>query len=194
MTLTTRDRRALTLLGTSLLVAAIYYFGFPSGQPKAVAATGNGTAMALQRLARVRRVAATLPSAEAVLKQAKTDLELREHGVIAADTAAQGQASLLEIARRVGKEEQLDVRSGEFGSPTVFGEYGMVLATVSFDGRVEQIVNFLADLSRIPELVVPLDEQIAMVNAKDKVMSVRIVLAGVVAKKLIPEKRGLGSF
>ncbi len=55
-------------------------------------------------------------------------------------------------------------------------------------------MNFLADLSRAPELVVPSEERIASGNQKDKTMSVRMVMAGVVAKKLIPEKKGLAGF
>ncbi len=59
---------------------------------------------------------------------------------------------------------------------------------------MEQIVNFLADLSREPELVVPSEERIASGNPKEKTMGVRMVLAGVVAKKLVPEKKGLAAF
>ena len=41
----------------------------------------------------------------------------------------------------------------------------------------------------------PSEEHIATTgNPKDKTMTVRMVLAGVVAKKLIPEKKALGAF
>ena len=194
MNLSQRDRRALLLMGAGLLVAAVLYFGFPDKGPQTVAVTGDNTDLALKRLARLRQVVAALPAREAAAKQMNTDLALREKGMISAATAAQGQAALLEIARRVGKEEQLDVRAGEFGAPVFFGNYGLVYATVTFEGRVEQIVNFLADLSKLPELVVPQEEHLTATTAKEKTMNVRIVLAGVVAKALVPEKKGLGSF
>ncbi len=154
----------------------------------------DNAALAQQRLARLRQIAATVPAREAVLKQTSSDLADRERGIIQADTAPQAQAALLEIARRIGKNEQIDVRGGDFGAPKAFGDYGLVYATVTFECHVEQLVNFLADLSREPELVVPSEERITSGNPKEKTMGVRMVLAGVVAKKLVPEKKGLAAF
>jgi hypothetical protein len=42
--------------------------------------------------------------------------------------------------------------------------------------------------------VVPSEERVTAGNPKEKVMSVRMVLAGVVARKLVPEKKGLAAF
>jgi len=55
-------------------------------------------------------------------------------------------------------------------------------------------VNFLADLSHQPELVIPSEERITAGQQKQKLVNVRMILAGVVPKKLIPEKKGLGAF
>jgi hypothetical protein len=150
--------------------------------------------LAQQRLAWLRQIAATAPAREAVLKQTSSDLADRERGIIQADTAPQAQAALLEIARRIGKDEQIDLRGGDLGAPKAFGDYGLVYATVTFECHVEQLVNFLADLSREPELVVPSEERIVAGSQKDKTMGVRMVLAGVVARKLVPEKKGLAAF
>jgi hypothetical protein len=65
---------------------------------------------------------------------------------------------------------------------------------VTFECHVEQLVNFLADLSHEPQMIVPSEERIAAANAKEKTINVRMVLAGVVAKKLVPEKKGLAAF
>jgi hypothetical protein len=150
--------------------------------------------LARQRLVRLRQVAATLPAREAAMKQTASDLADRERGIIQADTAPQAQAALLEIARRIGKNDQIDVRGGDFGAPKAFGDYGLVYTTITFECHIEQFVNFLADLSHEPELVVPSEERIASGNPKEKTMNVRVVLAGVVAKKLVPEKKGLAAF
>ena len=93
----------------------------------------------------------------------------------------------------MGKLSQLDIQGGEFGAPKAFGDYGLVYTTVIFECHVEQLVNFLADLAKQPELVAPSEERIVSANAKDKTLTVRMVLAGVVPKKLIPEKKGLGA-
>jgi hypothetical protein len=196
--LTERERRALMLMAVSLVVYAVLYFAFPNNAGTAkVAAPGasqDSVGFAQQRLARLRQIAATVPAREAVLKQVSSDLADREHAIIPGDTAPQAQAALLEIARRLGKNEQIDVRGGDLGAPKVFGDYGLVFATITFECHVEQLVNFLADLSREPELVVPSEEHITSGNPKEKTMNVRMVLAGIVARKLVPEKKGLGAF
>lgn len=198
-TLSQRDRRALVILAVGLAVAVVLHFGFSDSQTAAVGVVSanvsqDNISLARQRLARLRQVAATLPAREAAMKQTAADLADRERGIIQADTAPQAQAALLEIARRVGKNDQIDVRGGDFGAPKAFGDYGLVYTTITFECHIEQLVNFLADLSHEPELVVPSEERIASGNAKEKTMNVRIVLAGVVAKKLVPEKKGLAAF
>lgn len=194
-----KDQRALAVLVAGLLAAAVLYYVFPANSGSAnlspASVNPDNVALAQQRLVRLRQIAATVSAREAVLKQTSSDLADREHGMIPADTAAQAQATLLEIARRIGKDEDIDLRGGDFGAPKAFGDYGLVYATVTFDCHVEQLVNFLADLSREPELVAPSEEKITAISTpKDKVMSVRMVLAGVVAKKLVPEKKGLAAF
>ncbi|MDP9054423.1 MAG: hypothetical protein M3N93_09010 [Acidobacteriota bacterium] len=198
MNVSDRDRRALLLLAAGLAVAAALYYLFPAksgiATVAAPAVSGNDIDLAQQRLVRLRQIAATVPSREATLKQLEADLKVRDLGMIQADTAPQAQAALLEIARRIGKSEQIDVRGGEFGAPKAFGDYGLVYATVSFECHVEQVVNFLADLSREAEIIVPSEERMTSGNPKEKTMAVRMVLAGLVAKKLVPEKKGLGAF
>ncbi len=191
MTLTQRDRRALILLAAGLVVAAALRVTVFSDASPVVAPVADTTGIAQQRLTRLRQVAATLPARAALEKQAAADLALREKGILQADTAAQAQAALMELARRLGKNNQIDIRSGELGAPRAFGEYGLVYATVTFECRIEQLINFLTDVSRQPELIAPSEERITAVNAKEKTMAVRIVLAGLVPKKLVPEKKGL---
>ena len=195
MTLSPRDRRALLMLGCAIVVMAIVYFAVPSGTT-VTASTGSidTVALAQQRVARLRQLAAVTPARTAVMKQVSADLADRERGLIQADTAAQAQAAVLEVARRVGKSNQLDVRGGDFPAFKPFGDYGLVYATVTFDCHIEQLVNFLSDLSRQTELVVPSEQRLTATNVKQKMLSVRMILAGVVAKKLLPEKKGLGAF
>ncbi len=195
MTLTSRDRRSLLILAGALAVIAVLNFTVLSDSTAPAAAVASLDPVQLRsRVALLRQTAAALPVREALLKQNDADLAERERGIIQADTVAQAQAELVETARRVGNANQLDVRSSDFASPKVFGDYGLVYAAVTFDGHIEQVLNFLADLTRETELIVPSEERITSTNAKEKLVSVRMVLSGVVAKKLIPEKKGLGAF
>ena len=195
MNISPRERRALILLAAALaFFAVLKYVVFSDSAAPVAEATSMSSAQLRQRVALLRQTAATLSVREALIKQTDADLADRERGIIKADTFAQAQAELLQTARRVGNSNQLDVRSGEMGAPKAFGDYGIVYATVTFDCHVEQLLNFLADLTRETELIVPSEERITSSNPKDKTMSVRIVLAGMVPKKLVPEKKGLGAF
>jgi hypothetical protein len=197
MNISTRDRRALVILAAGLAVAGVLRLAFSDNPASIVspsAANQDNTALPQQRLTRLRQIAATVPAREAAMKRVAVDLADREHGIIQADTAPQAQAALLEVARRIGKNEMIEVRGGEFGAPKPFGDYGLVYATVTFECHIEQLVNFLADLAREPELVVPSEERLSAGNAKEKTMAVRMVLAGLVAKKLVPQKKGLAAF
>ncbi len=197
MTISPRDRRALVLLVVGLVASAILRFAFSDSATVSVVSANvsqDRTALARQRLARLRATAATVPAREAAMKQTSADLAVRERGLIQADTAPQAQAALLEVVRQIGKNDMIDVHGGEFGPPKEFGDYGLVYATVTFECHIEELVNFLADLSRAQELAVPSEERIVSVNQKDKTVNVRMVMAGVVAKKLIPMKKGLAGF
>lgn len=196
MTFTDRERRLLFLLVPSVAIALILRFTLFADPAPVVrdGSTPGSVKTAQLRLARLRQIASTLQAREAVAKQTGQDLTDREKGVLQAATAPQAQARLLEVARQIGKQEQIDVRGGDFGTPKVFGEYGLVYATISFECHVEQLVNFMAALSKQPELISPSEERMATGSSKEKLMNVRMVLAGVVPKKLVPEKKGLGGF
>jgi hypothetical protein len=114
--------------------------------------------------------------------------------MILADTAAQAQAQLLEIIRRVGKDEGIDVRGAEeMKVRPLADDYGEVVVAVSFTCRIEQFVNFMTDLANRPELIATSDIRVALGNPKEKTVVVRLGLSGVVPRKLVPEKKGPAS-
>ena len=153
---------------------------------------GETIAQAEKRLAKLRTIAATVPGKQKVMDVVDADLATREKVMIQVDTAPQAQARLLEIARRVAGAEGIDLRGGDFGQAKVISpDYGEVYAGVSFSCPIEKFVNFMAGISHEPELIGPTEIHInSLLNQKDKVVSVRMTLGGLVAKKLIPEKKG----
>lgn len=195
MTLTKRDQRALILLGTGLLTVLVLRFGVYGDKQATVVTASDSIPMAEKRLARVRQAAATVPGKQGLLKNLTVQAELREKGIIHAPTAQQAQAHLLETIRRVGKGEGIDVRGGEFPELRPLGdEYGEAAVSVNFECRIEQIVNFLAALTKEMELIATHQIRIASANPKEKLLNVRLTLAGVVPRNLVPVKRGLAAF
>src|SRR5580704_13112027 len=120
MTISQRDRRALVLMLATLVAGVVLRFAFSESPTVSVVSANvsqDSTALARQRLARLRATAATVPAREAAMKQTSADLSVRERGMIQADTAPQAQAALLEVVRQIGKNDMIDLRGGEFGPP-----------------------------------------------------------------------------
>lgn len=190
-----RDKRALVYFVLGLVVVLGIRYGFLGDRKAAVVKAGETVSQAEKRLAKLREIAATVPGKQKVLTQVDADLAAREKAIMQEDTAPEAQAHLLVLARKVAAAEGIDIRGGEFGQAKVFGsEYGEVFATVSFTCRIEKFVNLMAGISHEPELVGPSEIRINSQNAKEKTVSVRMTLGGLVAKKLVPEKKGFQAF
>ena len=198
MTTGTLDRRTALLLVLGVAAVLVLRFMVFGDKPAAVVAASDSIPMAEKRLAKLRADVATVPGKEKVARVVLTDLAAREKGMVRADTAAQAQAQLLEIVRRTGKDEGIDVRGAEeMRVRPLANDYGEVLVAVSFNCRIDQFVNFMADLANLPELVATSDIRVTtanVANPKEKTVTVRLALSGVVPRKLVPEKKGVDSF
>lgn len=188
-----RDRRALSFL----VLAAVLYFGIRPfiGRGTVEVANGiNSIPLAESRLASLRVIAAGLPAKEAALKMVESDLDAREKSMVNTTTSAQSGARLLEIVRKVGSANGIEIRGGDLPVPKPLGDsYGEVFANVSFACRIDQLVNFFADLSHEPDLVAPSEVQMIAGDPKAKTINVRMGLSGVVPRKMVPEKKGFGA-
>jgi hypothetical protein len=193
MNLSERDQKALKYLAGALLLAAIIYF-WPAGGVATVAGATSATDVLEKRLTKSRALLLQVPDKQALLKQAQTDLAVREKGLIVADTAAQAQAQLFQILRRIGRAQgpPIEVRAAEIGQARMFGEdYGEVSVAVTFECGIEQLVNLLADLGAQPELLATSEIRIGPAAGPQKIIPVRLSISGVVPRKLIPDKKGL---
>ena len=192
MSLSTRDQRALLLLGAAVIVAGLVYrFGLPNAAPTVVAPTGDPVSLAEKRLARLREVAATVQAKEQIFKQVSADLATREKGILNAETAAQAQAELLQLVRRLGAAEAppVDIRGTELNAIRPLGDaYGEASVTVQIDCRIDQLVNLLAALQAQPEFVATREMRVLSSNAKDKTVNTRLTISGVVPRRLVPQK------
>jgi hypothetical protein len=73
-------------------------------------------------------------------------------------------------------------------------DYGEVSVSVAFDCRIEQLVNFLAELTSEKALLATSDVRINSTNTKEKTLGVRLSLSGVIPRKLVPEQKGPSLF
>jgi hypothetical protein len=195
MKLGERDRRALMVLVPAVAVLLIVKFSSGGSGPDVAEANVDSVEMAEKKLARYRQLAATVPGKELLLKQANAELAAKEVGLISADTAQQAQAQLLQIIRALGKTEGIDARGGEFGPVRPLGaNYGEVSVAVAFECGIDQLVNFLAALTSEKQLLASSEMRISSANTRQKTVSVRLSLSGVVPRRLVPEQKGSSPF
>ena len=195
MTFQARDRRALALLVVTGLMTLVYRFWTPDPAPAVVAPAGDPVTLAETRLAKLRDIAATVPAKQDILKQVSADLAVREKGIITAETAPQAQAQLLQIVRRLGAAESpaVEIRATELNAIRPLGEgYGEASVSVQIDCRIDQLVNLMAAVQSQPERIATRDLRVLSSNAKEKTVSVRLTISGVVPRRLVPEKPKTG--
>ena len=200
MTVQDRDKRALLVLAVALPAAGIIYLlsgsSSSSGGGSKVVAPVESVARDEKRIATLRASMATVQGKETVLKQVSAELAEREKGLIPGDTAEQAQAQLLQIMRRVAKSQfpPVDLRQSELGQPRSYGEsYAKVTVSVSFDCRIDELLNLLAAISAQPEIIATDEIRCSAANPKSKSMPVRLTVSGLVPRRLVPEKKGMSS-
>jgi hypothetical protein len=123
-------------------------------------------------------------------------LDTREKGIIDAPTAAQAQAQLMEIIKRVASANGFDAHGVDsIPEPKPLGaDYGQVTVTQTFTCGIDQFVNFLAALANEPQILATDEIQVSGGTDKRKNVQVRLTLSGVVARKLVPQKKGGAAF
>ena len=196
MTLQQRDKRALILLGATCVLMLLYWLSgqSPSTSGTKIAAAVDNVDRDERRLAGLRKQIATLSGKEAVLKQVSAEVADREKGLLPGDTAEQAQAQLLEILKRIGKDQNppLEIRQVELSQPQPYGDaYGVVTIAVNMECRIEELVNFLASVGSQPEIIGTDDVRFGASKQKEKTMPVRITVSGLVSRRLTPAKKGL---
>jgi hypothetical protein len=192
----TLDRRKLVVLVAGLVLLAIVLARQTRNNSVApVVAATDSIPSAERRLELLRKLAATVPGKEAVLQQARAELQGREVGILKADTAPQAQAQLMDVIRRVAVANGIDARGAEeLRMRPLANDYGEVLVAVTFTCGIEQFVNFLAALANESQIIATDEINVTGGNDKKKAVQVRLSLSGVVPKKLIPAKRGVAVF
>jgi len=131
-----------------------------------------------------------VPGKEAVLKEAASELAGRERGLIVADTVNQAQAQVLDAVKTLAHKEGFDIRATDFSTPKPFGDaYGEVALSINTECTMEQLVNFMADLSNEQRLLATSDLRISTANPKQKTINLRLTVSGLVPRRLVPEKK-----
>jgi hypothetical protein len=196
MTITPRDRRALILLGVSAVVALLVWAALDTPDTAPVVTSVQSVPQAERRLVKSREMIAATEGKEKVLEQLQEALAEREKGMITAETAAQAQASIVQSLRKIASQQAppVELRSVEIGPVKPYGDaYGEATVAVSMVCHIEQLVNVVAELSQQPEAIATTDVRVLAGDPRQKTITARLTLAGLVARSLVPEKKGPGA-
>lgn len=196
MTDAQRNKRALIALAAVVVVLGGYLLLTRDTGSSNATARRETIPLAEHRLQRLRVAAASLPAKERNWKLVSDHLAASEKLLVAAADKELAQEKLLEIVRNVAKtqREPLPIRSQELLPPKRRGDYGEVLIAFNLDCRIEQLVNFMSDISALPEAVSTEQVQVRGMAPETKVMQVRIEVAALVPAKLVPQKREVPEF
>ena len=195
MSLSARDQKLLCIWVLLLAGGAIYYFSGSGDSTPPLAGAVESIPLADRRLARMRQLASMVPGKTHLVEQARAELASREKGILQADTAAQAQAMLLQLLQKLAKGENIDLRTKELGQAHPFGDaYGVVTVSIGFESTIDATLNLLTKLTQQPELIATEEVRITPANAKQKTVQARLTISAVVARKLVPEKKGLAAF
>jgi hypothetical protein len=191
MTMTERDKRALRLLAGAALIGGIVWFWPSADESVAGVVPGTATPQQLeQQILRLRRKQSELPVKEGLAKDLAAQVAAREKGLIQAETLAQAQAQLADVVRQTGRQQGIEFRAVSMTPPSTFeGLYGQVAVQAVGDCKVEQVVNFLAELTKRPELLSTSYIRIGSANPKEKSLMFQVTVTGLVPKALVPEKK-----
>lgn len=184
-----RDRRALTLLLAAAAIAMAFHFWPEDGAGDVVEVAS--IPQLERRVQRLRQIERSIEPREQVRKKVAAALAEREKGVIRAETAAQAQAQILQIVRRVLRAQAppVDLRASELRQPRRINEqYGEVSVQVTLDCGIEQTLNLLSDLGSQPEALGTVAVSFDTANPKQKTVPARIVISALVPGKLLPKK------
>jgi Tfp pilus assembly protein PilO len=184
------DRKSvLTLVGGVALILAIRYGVY--GDREAPSVTSSETIpQAEQRLKNLRQAAATVEGKEERLKKASSELADREKGILQAPTEAQAQAQLLETLNNLARGNGIATQGGDFRDKPLSRDYGEVSVTVRFTCDIVQLVNLMAALADHQQILATDELRITGGNDKKKNVQVLLTVSTVVARKLLPEKKG----
>jgi hypothetical protein len=194
MTIGNLDRRSRAWLvtGLALLIpSAAWRFGLFGGADAGTAPAAEAIPIAEKRLESTRTKAASVTAKETRLRQAQAELASREKGILKADTKAQAQAQLLVLVQGVAKANGIEVRGVERMSEAVIsGDYGEVTVEVAFVCGIDQLVNLMAALADQPQVLATNELRVNGGSDRKKNIQVHLSVGALVARKLLPEKKG----
>ena len=191
--LSQRDKRALLLLGPVAIVFVVLQFGVPTRTRPATAAAYSADVIE-KRLQRPQERVRQRPRAAAEAEAAAKALAEAEKGLLKASTPALASAEMQQLMKELLQGQGINMQASEFGAPKAVGEdYAQVPLTVAFNCAIEQWINLMAALRNAPQGLSTLEVRLSPGDQKNKLMQVRMVVAGYIPASLLAGAKGVAT-
>ncbi len=189
--LSERDKKALVMLGIAMAAVAVLQFGFPASQGSGEAAATASIPASERRLQRLQEIARQRPRAAAEAQAAARALAETERGLLKAATPALASAEMQQIMQELLRAQGVSMQSSEFGAAKPAGEhYAQVPLTVGFTCGIDQWINLMSAIRNAPQVLSTLDLRIVPGDPKNKLIQVRMVVAGYIPAALLSKAKG----
>ena len=190
--LTERDKKALLILGVALALALVLQFGIPSRQDPG-AASSSSAEKTERRLRRLQEIARQRPRVAADADAAAKALGETEKGLLKAATPALASAQMQQLMKDLLSAQGINMEASEFGAVKAAGEdYAQVPLTVLFRCPIEQWINLMSAVRNAPQVLSTVDLRITPSDAKNKLMQVRMIVAGYIPASMVAVSKGAG--
>ncbi len=188
--LSERDKKALLMLGGALPLALVVLL-WPASRTEAVMPSSASVTTLEKRLRRLQEVAQQKPRASAEAEAAVKALAETEKGLLKAKTPPLASAEMQQLMQEMLRAQGITMQGSEFGTPKAAGEdYAQVPLTVMFSCAIEQWINLMSALRNAPQVLSTLDVRLTPGDQKNKLMQVRMVVAGYIPASLLPASKG----
>ena len=190
--LTTRDRRALLILGgVAVLFLADQAGVFSFSRTERGSLFTPAVELAEKRLHRLQEVAVQKPRVAAEAESAGRVLAEAEKGLLRAATPAQASAEMQQIMKDLLGSQGISLRSSEFGAVRAVGDdYAQVPLTVGFSCAIEQWINLMAVLRNAAPVLSSSEVTVGQADIKNKLVNVRMIVAGYIPASLLGKPKG----
>lgn len=191
MAVSERDKKALMILGAAVVLVLALQLGLPWRQESIATVSPSSIQMAERRLKRLQEVARARPRAAAEAESAARGLAEVEKGLLKGATAALALAEMQQLAKDLLQVQGIGMQSSEFGTVKAVGEdYAQVPLTVNFNCGIEQWINLMAAIRNAPQVLSTQEVQLSPGDMKNKLLRVRMVVAGYVPASLAAAAKG----
>ncbi len=179
MEINQRDKRALWAVGAALALFVSFRFGiFPAWDRLQEASTNLPVRQKTLEKYREAIQAAELRRTE--ISSLEERLREAEAGLLVSETSALASAEMQELVKQLLAAHEIEIRSSAFLPARPLGDgYLQVPLRLQFQCSLDQLVSFLEEIGRGPKRLAISNLALQTANAKEKLLSVNMNVAGI---------------